>query len=245
MKISKKIKKISSHQISTSQDKILRRFLFDATYTNTMALHPAHACIKEWLPDSSSKKLLELGCGPGKYVAMLSTLGFQVTGVDPYEFPTWKLLREKTNAKLISNVVAEDLPFDDDTFDYAVCLAALLYFDDPENAMIQMRRVLKPGAKIIISSVNRTNLYTLRTGKKLDPASKNLYSLQELVSVIEKSGFMVSKKFSHGFWPPILPNFWWYLSCVLIPFSLQHQLSLFLKPENRVNNRIFAQSTKK
>jgi ubiquinone/menaquinone biosynthesis C-methylase UbiE len=243
-KLIKIMKNLPNRQIIASQDKMLKRFLFDDTYTNAMASHPAHACIKEWLPEGSGKMLLELGCGPGKYVAMLSTLGFQVTGVDPYEFPTWKLLRDKTNAKLISNVAAEQLPFADNSFDCAVCLGALFYFDDPEQALIQLHRAIKPGAKAIITSVNRTNLYTLRTGKNLDPASKNMYTLPELVNVIEKCGFTVSRKFSYGFWPPMLPNLWWYLICVFLPLRLQDLLSSFLKPEHRAINNIFASSTR-
>ncbi len=233
-----------NRQIVASQDRMLRRFVFDASYTRAMAQHPSNACISDWLPGGTGEKLLEIGCGPGKYVAMLNALGYQVTGVDPHEFSSWDLLRKETSAQLINNVRAENLPFPDNSFDHAVCLGALLYFDEPEQALRQARRVLKPSGRIIVRTVNKTNLYTLRTGRKLDPASKNLYTLSELAALIEKCGFDVTKKFSYGFWPPMLTDFWWYLTCVFLPLELQHKLSSLLKPEHRVSNIAFARSTK-
>ena len=40
-----------------------------------MAKHPSHAKLSSG-GSGNSEKVLELGCGPGKYVAMLSNLGF-------------------------------------------------------------------------------------------------------------------------------------------------------------------------
>ena len=233
-----------NRQIAASQDQVLKRFVFDAAFTRAMARHPSNACISDWLPGGSNEKLLEIGCGPGKYVAMLSALGYQVTGVDPHEFSSWDLLQKETSAHLLKDIAAENLPFPDNSFDHAVCLGALLYFDKPEQALSQARRVLKPGGHFVVRTVNKTNLYTLQTGKKLDPASKNLYTLSELTVLIEKSGFEVIKSFSYGFWPPVLTNFLWYLTCVILPLEFQHKLSSLLKPEHRVNNIVFARSIK-
>ena len=235
---------IFNRQIAASQDKVLRRLVFDRAYAQAMAAHPSNACISDWLPGGTGETLLELGCGPGKYVALLSTLGYKVTGVDPCEFPTWELLRKEKSALLVKDIKAENLPFPDSSFDHAVCLGALLYFDQPGQALGQARRVLKPGGRFIVRTVNRTNLYTMQTGRKLDPASKNLYTLDELASLIEQCGFEVTRKFSYGFWPPRFTDFWWYLTCVFLPLGVQHKLSSWLKPEHRVNNIVFARSTK-
>jgi ubiquinone/menaquinone biosynthesis C-methylase UbiE len=227
-------------QLQESQDRLIKRFLFEQDYTKNMAVHPLHACIGDWIELGQSNQVLELGCGPGKYVALLSTLGFNVVGVDPLVFPSWEMIRENTSATLLDSVYAENLPFSSEYFDHAVCLGALLYFESPEKALSELKRVVKPGGKIIIRTVNKDNLYTLNTGKKLDPASKNLYSMPELIQLIENSGMIVEKNFSFGFWPPFLTDLWWYLSSVYISPSLQVKLSNLLKPENRINNIIFA-----
>ncbi|MBR9817208.1 MAG: methyltransferase domain-containing protein [Rhodospirillales bacterium] len=226
-------------QIAKSQDAQLLRFLSDKNYACTMSLTAAHARIHEWA-EGQKGDLLELGCGPGKYVAMFSSLGFQVTGVDPISFPTWKALEQQTPSKLISNVYAEDLPFPNSSFDHVACLGALLYFEDPRGALRELHRVLKPGGKLILRTVNKSNLYTSLTGEKLDPASKNLYSMSELESLVSGAGFCIDRKFSYGFWPPVLTNFWWYLVCVWLPIWLQNGLSNLISPSRHVNNIIFA-----
>ncbi|WP_066377077.1 MULTISPECIES: class I SAM-dependent methyltransferase [unclassified Anabaena] len=227
-------------QLQESQDRLIKRFLFEQDYAKNMAVHPLHACIGDWIELGQSNQVLELGCGPGKYVALLSTLGFNVVGVDPLVFPSWEMIRENTSATLLDSVYAENLPFSSEYFDHAVCLGALLYFESPEKALSELKRVVKPGGKIIIRTVNKNNLYTLNTGKKLDPASKNLYSMPDLIQLIENSGMIVEKNFSFGFWPPLLTDLWWYLLSVYISPSLQVQLSNLLKPENRINNILFA-----
>lgn len=241
--IYKKLKYIVStinvKQLNKSQTKLLCDFLEKSSFTNTMSHHPVHAAVAEWLPlDGGS--VLELGCGPGKYVAMLSKLGFCVTGVDPMSFPTWELLRKEENITLFDNIYAEALPFKDHQFDHAVCLGALLYFHNPDKAMQELKRVVKPGGKLIVRSVNSFNFYTLYTGNKLDPASRQLYTMVELEDLLKKSGFSVNNSFSYGFWPPVLTDFWWYLQCVWIPLYFQEILSNMTPVKNRVNNIVFA-----
>jgi SAM-dependent methyltransferase len=137
-------------------------------------------------------------------------------------------------------VFAEHLPFPDSYFDHAVCLGALLYFDSPEAALGELRRVLKPGARVVLRTVNSSNLYTTRTGKKLDPASKNLFEMADLIRLVEAAGFQVTRSFSYGFWPPTLTDFWWYLVCVWLPFRVQDWLSELTPPARRVNNSVLA-----
>jgi len=229
-----------TRQIAAAQHKQLLRLIFDRPYINKMARHPIHARIADWLTPDAKGKVLELGCGPGKYVAMISQLGFEVIGVDPVTFPSWEVIKKNTLAELRSDVFAEQLPFQSEYFDHAVCLGALLYFDSPQTAMSELHRVMKPGGRLVLRTVNKSNLYTKTTGKKLDPASKNLYDMDQLISLISASGFKVEEHFTYGFWPPALTNFWWYLTSVYLPQGFQDWLSARLKPANRVNNSVFA-----
>ncbi|KWT91561.1 class I SAM-dependent methyltransferase [Candidatus Magnetominusculus xianensis] len=231
-------------QIHKSQDTLLKKFIYDETFTAKMSYHDYHSCISKWIKPKPGKneKIIEIGCGPGKYVAMLSTLGFQVVGVDPLNFTTWDIIKEKTSAQLIDSVHAENLPFPDQYFDHAVCLGALLYFDDPVKALHEIYRVLKPGGRVIIKTVNKNNLFTRRTGKPLDPATKNLYTIEELEQLIRDSGLVVVKSFTYFFVPPICPNLWWYLTCVWIPLPLHDVLSAMTRYENRSAITVFAES---
>lgn len=236
---------LRTRQIAEAQDNLLKRFISDKRFAQTMSMHPLHACLGEWLPKSEKSSVLELGCGPGKYVAMLSTLGYDVVGVDPLYFPSWETIRNATSARMQDNIFGEHLPFADNSFDHVIFLGTLLYLDDPVQGLKEIKRVIRPNGHVVIRTVNKKNLYTLRTGKRLDPASKNLLSLEELVSLTTEAGLMVTKAFSYGFWPPVLPDFWWYIVSVWLPTWAQDFLSNRMRAENRVNNIVFAKALTK
>lgn len=233
-----KLKEMMYRQLQKSQDSLLRKMLQDKEYARQMGSHDLHAQLLRWLSPERHPRVLELGCGPGKYVGLLANSGFHVTGVDPLAFPTWDELRGRDNIELRSGVYGENLPFPDHSFDAVVCLSALLYFDDPARGVEEMKRVLKPGGRLIVRTVNRLNFYTSRTGKRLDPASKQLYSPDELQALVEAHGFRVEHRFTHGFWPPAWTNFWWYLQCVWLPHAVQTVISNLTPPSRRVNSTV-------
>ena len=229
-----------TRQIVVAHDRFLEQTLTDPQFVQRIAAHVQHARLSAILPSTPGATVLELGCGPGKYVAILDRLGFDVTGVDPVTFPSWEILRRQTRARLLDGVRAEQLPFADGTFDHVVCLGTLLYVDDPGLALTEMARVIRPGGRLVVRTVNRTNLYSRRTGQVIDPASKNLYSLDELAAAVERHGFTVDERFSYGFLPPVFKNFWWYLVSVWLPLSVQDRLSDLLAPSRRWNNTVVA-----
>jgi len=173
-------------------------------------------------------------------VALLSTLGFEVVGVDPHRFPEWDEIASGRNVTFMDGVFAEALPFGDASFDHVYCGGALLYFRDPAQALREMRRVIKPGGRLVVRTVNRNNPFTCRTGRPLDPASSHLHVMSELKQLIEGSGFAVSKAFAHGYVPPYCPNLWWYLASVWLPLSVQTWLSDRLPDDRRSGLSVFA-----
>jgi SAM-dependent methyltransferase len=208
-----------------------------------LATEDAYCRLATWLPPpSSGRRVLELGCGPGRYVALLAALGYDVTGIDLQEFAEWELIRKRYAVDLRAPVQAESLPFAEAEFDHAVCLGALLYFRDASVVLRELRRVVKPGGTIVFRTVNRENFYTLRTGRKLDPASQTLYTMPELVDLLEREGFHVRETYSFGFWPPILTDFWWYLQFVWLPDWAVRAMSALTPARHRVGH--FALTTR-
>jgi len=230
-------------QIHANQRREIERLVTDRASTERLALLPEYACVGRWLPPSGGGRVLELGCGPGRFVAMLAQLGYTVVGADPCKpgsFPTWSLVEPLPGVSFCGEVWAERLPFRDDSFDHVACLGALLYFDDPPKALAEIRRVMRPGGRLIVRTVNKDNFYTRFTGKKLDPASHNLYTQQELAEFIRASGFRVAESFAFGFWPPFYADYYWYLVNTLITPRLQRVLSALTPPSRRVNVTVFA-----
>jgi SAM-dependent methyltransferase len=137
-------------------------------------------------------------------------------------------------------VVAENLPFPDHSFDHAVCLGALLYFTDPVRSLREIRRVVRPGGRVVIRTVNRDNPYTRRTGRPLDPASHTLLTLDELTAMVTSVGFRVDDAYAYGFWPSRWPDAWWYVTVVWLPAPVRDWISRRTPPSRRVNNIVMA-----
>ena len=47
---------------------------------------------------------------------------------------------------------AQDLPFDDDTFDAVTCLEALEFTPDPQKVLLELVRVLRPGGVLLVTN---------------------------------------------------------------------------------------------
>ena len=97
-------------------------------------------------------RVLDIGCGSGNHLLLLSGLGLDVSGVDasPHMIRTAK--ERLGNRSTLKLGTAEDLPFDDNEFDYAVLIHTLEFLDDPLPAIREAGRVAKQ--KILVGVMN-------------------------------------------------------------------------------------------
>jgi SAM-dependent methyltransferase len=100
-------------------------------------------------------KLLDVGCGSGWSSYIFSQHGYNVTGIDlnvnAFECPTSSLL------KLFEASVLH-LPFMDSSFDIVASNQAIEHVPDPERALKEMIRVLRPGGILCIVAPNLLSL---------------------------------------------------------------------------------------
>lgn len=227
-------------RIEAFQSREMTQFAKDRDFARRMALLPHYGEIGSWLTETdNAAAVLEIGCGPGRYVAMLHSLGYRVTGADPYRYPSWDLIA-KEGITFDEKVLVEDLPYADGSFDAVACMGALLYFKDAGKALREIRRVLKPGGKLIVRTVSRTNLYKLVRGRNLDPATVNVYTESELRTTLEAHGFDVARTSSYGFYMPWFEARWWLAVNGQIPLKAQQIMSSLCPRRFRINVNAYA-----
>jgi 2-polyprenyl-3-methyl-5-hydroxy-6-metoxy-1,4-benzoquinol methylase len=115
------------------------------------------AALASALPCAS---LLDAGCGDGRYLAALPTLGpvpARVVGIDIAD----SILRTAAAAAGAAGVDVElvranleALPFPDGHFDVVLCTQAIEHVLDVPRALLELRRVLQPGGTLVISTDN-------------------------------------------------------------------------------------------
>ncbi|EAV41176.1 UbiE/COQ5 methyltransferase [Stappia aggregata IAM 12614] len=100
--------------------------------------------ILEGLGDISGRNLLDICCGTGDLAEAATQKGAHVTGVDFAE-PMIEIARERVPTALFDVGDAEKLSFEDAGFDAATCLFGLWHVGEPDSAISEAARVLKPG----------------------------------------------------------------------------------------------------
>ena len=132
-------------------------------------------------------RILDVGCGTGANLLMLSKYG-DAEGVDVSE-DALAFCRERglENVKLGA---AEQLPYDDDTFDLVTALDVVEHLDDDLAGLREMRRVLRPGGRVLLFVPTFMFLWGLQ-----DDVSnhRRRYRMPELGRVLKQAGFEIER----------------------------------------------------
>lgn len=101
-----------------------------------------------------NKKVLDIGCGPGWLVRNYAQNGAVVFAVDIANIAvelTKKMLEVYNLSATVQQANAEELPFEDNCFDFISSSGVLHHTPDMQKAVNEAYRVLKPGGEAIIS----------------------------------------------------------------------------------------------
>ena len=117
------------------------------------------ALIREALDAKPGERILDVGCGPGFYVAeLLDEVGAEgsVVGIDGsgamLAVAAHRCERHSNVAFHEADVLA--LPVEDASFDRALCVQVLEYVQDVQAALAEMYRVLRPGGRLVVWDVD-------------------------------------------------------------------------------------------
>ena len=92
------------------------------------------------------KRVLDVGCGDGQISRALAAAGASVVGIDPTE-RNLEVARQRGGGPEYLKAGADDLPFDDDSFDAVVACLVFEHIDDLDAAIAEVARVLRPGGQ--------------------------------------------------------------------------------------------------
>ena len=102
--------------------------------------------------DVRGRRILDAGCGSGPLTAALLAQGAQVTGFDGS--PAMIELAHRRlgdRVGLLVHDLAQPLPYEDQAFDDVIASLVLHYLEDWSAPLAEIRRVLRPGGRIIAS----------------------------------------------------------------------------------------------
>lgn len=102
--------------------------------------------VRMFLPRSGTG--VEIGVGTGRFSVPLGIL----IGVEPSREMA---AIARSRGISVYEATAENLPFEDGVFDYALLVTVLCFLDNPPDALRECRRILRPNGKIVVGMLDR------------------------------------------------------------------------------------------
>ncbi|MDD3627011.1 MAG: class I SAM-dependent methyltransferase [bacterium] len=129
---------------------------------------------------------LEIGVGSGRFAG---PLGIK-TGIEPSK--AMAELARKRGIQVLETV-AEELFFEDESYDYVVMIVTICFVKDPVLALKEAHRVLKPGGNLIIGFIDKDSFFgKIYQEKKKDHKfykEVTFYSASQIIIWMRKLGF--------------------------------------------------------
>jgi SAM-dependent methyltransferase len=119
-------------------------------------------------------RILDAGCGVGRYTIPLAMREYEVTGVDISRIAITELDNARLRRNMQMGLAAADvchLPFRDNTFDAVVAFGVLQHLLEEERSAVlsEFARVLVPGGTLVIEVLGREDMRM--GGREVEPTT--------------------------------------------------------------------------
>ncbi len=173
----------AKYAIEASQRQICSHFdqtvdIYKATIPETDGRVQA---ICRHLGDLAGKRVLDAGCGKGRYAGLLKQRfpSAQITAMD---ISAAMLRHVSQGIRTVQHGIL-DMPFPDGAFDAVICVEALEHVVHIEEGVKELARVLAPQGTLIVIDKNKDKLGALKM-----PAWEKWFSRDELLDMMGRNG---------------------------------------------------------
>lgn len=134
----------------------------------------------------ADRDVLEVACGTGTGLGYLARTAGRVVGGD-IEQQNLHIARQtyrNTSSIALQQFDAGRLPFAEDSFDVVLLFEAIYYLPNAKRFLQETRRILRPGGKLILSTVQPE-----WDGFNPSPFSTHYFTATELENLVKENGF--------------------------------------------------------
>lgn len=156
--------------------------------------------------DAATGKVLEIGAGTGAMFAHYPKAVTDVIAIEPDPEMLRRARRRAVEAPVpvtLQQADAEELPFEDDCFDTVVVALSLCTIPDPDAAVREGRRVLRPDGRLVFLEHVRSGSDVVATIQRvLTPAWERVAGGCQLdrdtLAILERNGFELGQVWRSG-----------------------------------------------
>lgn len=119
--------------------------------------------LRQIAPYKTSGRALDIGCGPGYFLAAAQKAGFDPYGLDPSDYIVAQA--QKTWGDRVKLGLIESADYAPESFDLVVAFDTFEHIYDPQKFLAAICRVLKPGGILAITTPDPTSALAKVSGK--------------------------------------------------------------------------------
>lgn len=179
--------------------------MHDSTYFDReyFQLHPGKVKYLDYLVGllrrhgvPAGGRVLDVGAGYGFFLGALERAGYQGSGLEISEHAA-EQARKATRGEVFVQGAEAPYPFPDGHFDAVALFDVIEHLPDYGTALAHCHRVLKPGGKMFVITLNAGSLARPLLGKRWawyqDPTHVHMFSAKMLREGLEQAGFQLER----------------------------------------------------
>ena len=140
---------------------------------------------------------MDVGCANGKLLAMLNDKKKIVgSGLD-ISSEMIKVAKAQYPNFTFEQGSAQEIPFNNESFDLIICSASFHHFPKPERFLIKAECLLRPNGRLVIAEIHIpfiTKIYNWWINRFSTEGDVKVYQPKELTELFNQNGWKINKK---------------------------------------------------